>query len=364
MNTLQNLLEDAENGRRLTTAEAQSLFEEADLLEVGQAAAKVVQQRFPANTATFIIDRNINYTNICISRCRFCAFYRERSSPEAYLLTQREIYSKIEEALAQGATQIMLQGGLHPDLDLDFFVSLLKGIKDNYPITVHSFSPPEICHIAAVSQVSVRKVLQKLAEAGLDSLPGGGAEILVDRVRSQISPKKISAKQWLEVMEEAHNLGMASTATMMMGTVETPAERFEHLEKIRSLQDRTSGFRGFIPWTFRSENTDLSGQDISPMEYLKFLAVARLYLDNFPHIQGSWLTQGKTVGQLSLCFGADDLGSIMLEENVVRAAGCENQISLEEMINLIRQTGKIPAQRDTEYTILKFHDQKGGDHGV
>lgn len=357
MNKLQNLLGDAVNGRRLTTTEALTLFQEADLLEVGLAASKIVQQRFPGNTATFIIDRNINYTNICISRCRFCAFYRERSAPEAYLLTQREIYNKIEEALAQGATQVMLQGGLHPDLDLDFFINLVKGIKDNYAITVHSFSPPEIFHIATVSQVPIRTVLQKLAEAGLDSLPGGGAEILVDRVRGQISPKKISANQWLEVIEEAHNLGIATTATMMMGTVETTAERMEHLEKIRNLQDRSKGFRAFIPWTFRPGNTQLSGQDISPMEYLKFLAVARLYLDNFPHVQGSWLTQGKIVGQLSLCFGADDLGSIMLEENVVRAAGCANQINLEEMVNLIQQTGKIPAQRDTEYSILKIHRQ-------
>jgi cyclic dehypoxanthinyl futalosine synthase len=316
----------------------------------------VVQERFPENTATFIIDRNINYTNICISRCRFCAFYRERSRPEAYVLTQREIFKKIDEALEQGATQVMLQGGLHPDLDLDFFVNLVKEIKSTYNITIHSFSPPEIYHMGNVSNVSVRTVLQKLADVGLASLPGGGAEILVDRVRNIICPLKISSSQWLEVMETAHNIGLSSTATMMMGTIESSVERIEHLEKIRALQDRTQGFRAFIPWTFRPHNTDLPGQNLSGMEYLRFLAVARLFLDNFSHLQGSWLTQGPQVGQLALSFGADDLGSIMLEENVVRAAGCENRMNIQDMVNLIYKAGKIPAQRDTTYSILKTYN--------
>ena len=358
MNNLQTLLEDTVNGRRLSVEEALILFQNADLLDLGQAASKIFQQRFPENTVTFIIGRNINYTNICINRCNFCSFYRERSLPEAYLLTQRNICNKIEEALNQGVTQVMLQGGLHPDLDLDFFINLVKEIKSAYNITVHSFSPPEIYHMGMVSNVSVRTVLQKLAEAGLDSLHGGGAEILVDRVKNIISPKKISSSQWLEVMENAHNIGLPSTATMMMGTIETPSERLEHLEKIRNLQDRTQGFRAFIPWTFHSENSDLVGQQMSANEYLRFIAISRLFLDNFSHIQGSWLTQGQQVGQLALSFGADDLGSIMLEENenVVRAAGCENRINLKDMIYLIHKAGKIPAQRNTAYSILKIHN--------
>lgn len=356
MNTIPRLLSEVVNGRRLNPSEALVLLEEADFLDLGQAASEIYHQRYPDNTATFIIDRNINYTNICISRCQFCAFYRDRHHSEAYVLTEREIFEKIEDALAQGATQIMLQGGLHPDLDLDFFINLVKDIKSHFNITVHSFSPPEIYHMAMVSNVSIRTVLLKLAEAGLDSLPGGGAEILVDRVRNIISPHKISSSQWLEVMETAHGIGLASTATMMMGVTETRAERISHLDKIRDLQDRTNGFRGFIPWTFRPDNTRLGGTHLSSIEYLRTLAIARLYLDNIPHIQGSWLTQGPEVGQLSLIFGADDLGSIMLEENVVRAAGCENRLNQDEIIRLIRGAGRIPAQRNTEYTILRTFD--------
>ncbi|NLK52352.1 MAG: dehypoxanthine futalosine cyclase [Syntrophomonadaceae bacterium] len=353
MNGLQNLLQETVDGRRLSSSEALELMEKGDLLDLGQAANQIVQKKHPANQVTFVIDRNINYTNICISRCRFCAFYRERHDQEAYVLTQREIFEKIEEAIAQGATQVMLQGGLHPDLGLDYVVQMVNDIKARYNITIHSFSPPEIFHFATISNVSIRTVLQKLSEAGLDSLPGGGAEILVDRVRDIISPHKITASQWLEVMETAHYVGLASTATMMIGTVETREERIDHLEKIRSLQERTGGFRGFIPWTFCPENTDLGGSHVSALEYLRMLAIARLYLDNVNHIQGSWVTQSPAIGQLSLLFGADDLGSIMLEENVVRAAGCEYRLNRDEMIRLIRETGKIPAQRDTTYSILK-----------
>lgn len=351
-----NLLRETAEGRRLSMEEALFLAREAELVALGQAATQVVRRKFPHNIATFVIDRNINYTNICICRCHFCAFYRDRHHPEAYLLTEKEILKRIEEAIEQGATQIMLQGGLRPDLDLDFFTGLLKKIKATFAVTVHSFSPPEIFHMAMVSGLSIRSVLQRLIDAGLDSLPGGGAEILVDEVRDRISPSKISSSQWLEVMETAHLLGLASTATMMIGTVETWEDRILHLDKIRTLQDKTGGFRAFIPWTFCPSNTRLGGNTTSAVEYLRTIALSRLYLDNIDHIHGSWVTQGPRVGQVSLWFGADDLGSIMLEENVVRAAGANYRLTQEEMVRLIKGAGRIPALRDTRYNIIKIFE--------
>ena len=351
-----DLLNKTADGCRLSKEEALFLAREADLLALGQAATRVVQKKFPDNLATFVIDRNINYTNICICRCNFCAFYRDRHHPEAYLLTEREILKRIEEAVEQGATQIMLQGGLHPDLDIEFFTGLLKKIKANFSVTVHSFSPPEIFHMATISGISIRSVLQRLIDAGLDSLPGGGAEILVDEVRDIISPNKISSSQWLEVMETAHLLGLSSTATMMIGTVETWEDRILHLDRIRALQDRTGGFRAFIPWSFCPSNTRLGGNTTSAAEYLRTLALSRLYLDNFLHIHGSWVTQGPRVGQVSLWFGANDLGSIMLEENVVRAAGANYRLTQDEMVRLIKAAGRIPALRDTAYNIIKIFE--------
>ncbi|MDH7479291.1 MAG: cyclic dehypoxanthinyl futalosine synthase [Syntrophomonadaceae bacterium] len=353
MKRFADILKEVSEGRRLTSEEALILFTQADLIALGRAAQQQVERRFPEGRVTFVIDRNINYTNVCTCKCSFCAFYREIDDPDAYLLSPSEVAQKVEEAVQQGATQIMLQGGLHPELSLDYVISMIKAIKDRFKVVVHSFSPPEVHYLAKKSGLSISQVLEQLAAAGLDSLPGGGAEILVDRVRHLISPNKVSSDQWLEVMETAHQMGLYSTATMMMGQIETLEERVAHLDSIRSLQDRTRGFRAFIPWSYRPGNTALGGKHATAVEYLKTLAISRLYLDNIENVQGSWVTQGPAVGQLSLLFGANDLGSIMLEENVVKAAGAEFRLSREEMLHLIRQVGKRPAQRDTAYRIIR-----------
>lgn len=350
-----DILEKTVEGGRLNFDEAIFLLKEADFLELGRAADLVCRQKYPDSVATFLIDRNINYTNICRNECRFCAFYRTAGDPEAYVLSQQEIEDKIAEAIELSGTQVMLQGGVNPDLKIDYYVEMLKKIKRKFDIRIHSFSPPEIVHIAESSGMAISETLEKLKEAGLDSLPGGGAEILVDEVRQKISPRKISSALWLKVMKEAHNLGFTTTATMMMGSVESAEDRVEHLEKVRELQGKTGGFVSFIPWTFQPGNTALGGEPISSFEYLRTLALSRLYLDNFSNIQGSWVTQGKEVGQISLSFGANDLGSIMIEENVVRAAGVSHKMSIEEMVHLIKNAGKIPAQRDTEFNILRVY---------
>ena len=340
-------------GKRLNEEEALFLLLDADLLALGSTAQAVADDRHPPKIATFIIDRNINYTNICVSRCRFCAFSRDKESKEAYLLSNEEILSRIKEAVSSGATQVMLQGGLHPDLSIDYYTELIWEIKKRFSLSIHSFSPPEIVHIANVSHLSVNETLKRFKEVGLDSLPGGGAEILVDHVRDLISPQKISSQTWLDVMATAHSLGMKTTATMMMGSIESLEDRVDHLSKIRKLQDKTNGFRAFIPWTYQPGNTELRGREASPFDYLRTLAVARLFLDNVENIQGSWLTLGKDIGQITLLFGANDLGSIMLEENVVRAAGVFHRITEDEMVDLIRRAKRVPAQRDTEYRIVK-----------
>ncbi len=354
-------LEKVLSGGRFGGEEALFLMKEGDLVALGRMANLARDRKSPSGVVTFLIDRNINYTNICSSRCRFCAFYRRAGSPEAFLLTQEEIFERIEEALALGATQVMLQGGLHPGLKLPFFVSLLSRIKSKYPVTLHSFSPPEVVHMAETSGFSVKETLRALKEAGLDSLPGGGAEVLVDRVRKEVSPHKISSREWLNVMEAAHELGMKTTATMMMGSIETLEERLIHLAKIRNLQDRTGGFRAFIPWTYQPGHTELGGKSAGPIDYLKTLAVSRLFLDNIDHVQGSWVTQGKEIGQICLHLGEDDLGSIMIEENVVRATGVSFKISEEEMVDLIRRAGRIPAKRNTEYEIVRRYGECGGE---
>jgi cyclic dehypoxanthinyl futalosine synthase len=345
-------------GQRITTREAEDLLTNGDLLQLGSLASKRRLELHPDNASTFQIDRNINYTNICECRCRFCAFYREADAPDAYLLGVEQVLEKVDEAVRMGATQVMLQGGLHPDLDIGYFEELFGAIKKRFSICIHSLSPPEIQHLSQKSGLVLRDLLQRLRAAGLDSIPGGGAEILSDRVRREISPHKISTSQWMAVMEAAHALGMRTTATMMIGSVETIAERAAHLELIRDLQDTTGGFRAFIPWTFKAGNSELEAQaEVSSFEYLRLLAVARLYLDNVSNIQGSWLTQGRDVAQVSLHFGANDLGSIMLEENVVRAAGTHNRITEQEMVTLIRQAGRIPKERNTEYQIVKEYPE-------
>jgi cyclic dehypoxanthinyl futalosine synthase len=309
----------------------------------------------PGDVATFIVDRNINFTNICVSGCRFCAFYRTPGSPEGYILSQEEIHAKIRETIELGGTGVMMQGGLHPDLDIIYIEELFRSIKERFDVTIHSLSAPEIAHLARVSGLSLSETLRRLKAAGLDSLPGGGAEILVDRVRRQVAPGKVDTETWLEVMREAHQQGIRGTATMMFGSIETPAERVEHLRVIRELQDETGGFRAFIPWTFQPGHTALERTTVEAtgVDYLLMLAVSRLYLDNIPHIQASWVTQGLKVGEVALRFGADDLGSTMIEENVVAAAGVRMRANREELMHAIRQAGFTPAQRRTDYTLVQ-----------
>ncbi len=356
MEDWQRLLKKMQDGKRLSEEEALVLFEKAPLLELAKLADEIRRGRYPNRIATFTIDRNINYTNVCTSKCKFCAFYREADASDAFVLSYEEIYKKIEEAVGLRATQIMLQGGLNPELKLGYFTGLLRGIKERFDITIHSFSPPEVYHLAKESGLSLLDTLLALKEAGLDSLPGGGAEILVDRVRGEISPHKIGAKEWLGVMRAASEAGLKATATMMMGSLETVAERVEHLKSIRELQDETGVFRAFIPWTFQPGKTELGGTKTTAGEYLRFLSLSRIFLDNFDHIQGSWVTQGKEIGEMCLHFGADDLGSIMIEENVVAATGVSHKISEAEMVELIRSSGFTPAKRDTEYRIIKIYD--------
>jgi len=356
LDKIKKILEKPLSEKRISEDEALTLLKEGSLIELGQVANKIRKKFHPEGIATFVIDRNINYTNICESKCKFCAFYREKTDPDAYVLNKDEIFSKINEALELGGTQIMLQGGLNPDLKINYYTDLLSAIKSNYEVCVHSFSPPEIAHISKNSGLSIRETLSELKKAGLDSLPGGGAEILVDHIRHQISPNKIGAELWLKVMEEAHNAGLRATATMMMGSLETIEERIYHLSKLRTLQDKTGVFRAFIPWTFQPGHTELGGKKTSGPEYLKMLAVSRMFMDNFEHVQGSWLTQGKEIGQVALHFGANDLGSIMIEENVVASTGVCYKMSKEEITYLIKKAGFIPAQRNTKYKILETFD--------
>lgn len=337
---------------RMNAKEAAELLSQGDPIELGRLADAERAKRFD-DTVTFIVDRNINYTNVCKNECKFCAFFRRKENKDAYLLTYDQILDKVQETVDAGGTQLMIQGGLYPDLGLAYYEKMLSLIKSRYDITIHSFTATEIQYFAQQEGISVLECLKRLQAAGLDSLPGGGAEILVDEIRKKVSPKKIMTDDWLHVMECAHSIGMESTATMVIGFGETMAQRVEHMERIRQLQDRTGGFRAFITWTFQPGNTELGGEKTSGWDYMRTLAMTRLYMDNVAHIQGSWVTQGERIGQLTLGFGADDLGSIMLEENVVRAAGTAYDMSINKMAQLIRGAGKRPAQRDTEYNIIK-----------
>lgn len=340
-------------GKRITEEEGLCLLTGTDLLTLGSLADRVRRRLHPYRRVTFVADRNINYTNVCVTGCSFCAFYRPPGHPEAYVLSREEIFKKIEETLALGGTQILMQGGLHPGLDLCYFEDLFQAIKRRYPVQLHSLSPVEIDYLARTSGLPLETVIRRLAAAGLDSIPGGGAEILADRVRKLISPRKISAGRWLEVMKAAHLAGLKTTATMMFGSVETPAERIAHLEAIRRLQDETGGFTAFIPWSFQPGNTALGGRPATAVDYLRTLAVARIYLDNVPNLQVSWVTQGTKIAQIALAFGANDFGSTMLEENVVRAAGVSFNASLEELVYNIKEAGFQPAQRDNVYNIIR-----------
>lgn len=349
---------------RLTPEQALILLEHGDLLTLGQAAALMRQRIVPDRSATFIVDRNVNYTNVCVSECRFCAFYATATAENAYVLSREQLAEKVRETIDLEGTAILLQGGMHPDLGIEWYEDMLRAIKEDNPgIHVHGFGPPEVVHIAKLSGITPRAVLARLRDAGLDSLPGGGAEILVDRVRGHVSPRKATSDQWLNVMRDAHALDISTTATMMFGGMETLSERVEHLRRIREVQDEavakeTVGFRAFIPWSFQPSNTALAADELqagvtmaaaSGWDYLRTLAVSRLFIDNVRNIQASWVTQGAKIGQVALAFGANDLGSTMIEENVVAAAGTRFMLARDELVRLIGDAGFAPVQRDTLY---------------
>jgi cyclic dehypoxanthinyl futalosine synthase len=349
------VLEKALDGERITDDDAVALLRSRNLVAVGRVANELRNRKVDPGRVTFIVDRNLNYTNICVTDCDFCAFYRSPGDTrEGYLLPKPVIFKKIEETLASGGTGVLMQGGHHPDLGIDYYEDLFRSIKSRYRVHLHCLSPPEVQHIARRSKLTVAETLARLRDAGLDSLPGGGGEVLVDRVRDIIAPKKTKSSEWLDVMRQAHRLGMSTTATMMYGHVETLEERVVHMRRIREVQDETRGFRAFISWTFQRDGNRLDAQvrdeDMpTSFDYLLTQAVSRIYLDNVDHIQSSWVTQGLKVGQVALGFGADDMGSVMIEENVVSAAGTTHRTSTDELVHLIRAVGKIPVQRDTLY---------------
>ena len=360
---MDDLLGHAAEGGRISPDEALWLYTDAPLHALGQAADAVRRRRYPDNIATYIIDRNINYTNVCVTACKFCAFYRAPGHAEGWTHPLAEILRRCDEAVDLGATQIMLQGGHSPELGIEWYEAAFSAIKLAHPsLMLHSLGASEVVHIGRTSGLDHDEVIRRLRAAGLDSFAGAGAEILVARPRTAIAPLKESGEVWLSVMEAAHRQGVESTATFMMGTGETNAERIEHLRMIRDVQDRTGGFRSFIPWTYQAENNHLKGRtQATSLEYLRMVAVARLFFDNINHLQGSWLTTGKDIGQLTLHFGADDLGSVMLEENVVSSAGARHRSNRSELIDLIRGAGRIPAQRDTLYRHLAVHTDPAED---
>jgi len=349
---LETTAKKAWNGERLTKKEALLLWEQADFYTLATLANHRRLTLHPEPIVTYVIDRNINYTNICLSGCRFCAFYRSPGAEDGYVLSQAELASKIEEALSLGGTQILLQGGMHPDLGLRFYEEMLRFIRASFAIHIHAFSPPEIVHLARMEKLSLEEVLRRLQQSGLDSIPGGGAEILVDEVRKKISPKKCSSIEWLEVMETAHSLGMRTTATMMFGHIETLEQRLEHLFQLRELQDRTGGFTAFIPWTFQPDHTGLKTKPATGLDYLRTLAMSRLVLDNINNLQVSWVTMGAGLAQVALQCGANDFGSTMIEENVVAAAGVRHRLSVEQIRSIITDAGYEARQRNMSYELL------------
>jgi len=352
MSDIQLILDRALEGMRLTAEDCAALLESDDFVRMGLAADEIRRRRHPANVVTYIIDRNINYTNVCNVVCTFCAFYRRPGKPDTYVRTVAEICEKIDETIALGGTGILMQGGLHPDFGLEWYEDLLRTLHAKYPqIQLHSFSPPEIHNLHLITKLSYEEILERLKEAGLSSLPGGGAEILDDEVRQRVSTK-CTTGEWLAVMRAAHRVGLRSTATMMFGIGDNVTHRVRHLQRIRDLQDETGGFTAFIPWTFQRENTALGRRikdEPTGIDYLKMLAVSRLFLDNIENFQSSWLTQGLRLGQVALRFGANDMGSIMIEENVVSAAGAHNEADERMLRYLIRTAGFRPQQRDILY---------------
>jgi cyclic dehypoxanthinyl futalosine synthase len=356
---ISSLLDKAVGGERLTAEEGVALLKCHDLAAIGSAADAVTRRLHPEPFRTFNIDRNINYTNACTAVCDFCAFYRPPSHPDVYVLPMETLLEKIEETVALGGDQILLQGGLHPKLPLEWYEEMLSTLRQHFPqVNIHGFSPPEIHHFTKISRLPLITVLERLRDAGLGSIPGGGGEILVDRVRKEITRGKVLTDGWLDVMRVWHELGGKSSATMMFGHVETLEERIEHLERLRQLQDETGGFSAFICWTFQPENTDMSHLPAAgAFEYLRMQAVSRLYLDNFPNIQSSWVTQGEKIGQLALMFGANDMGSLMIEENVVSQAGTVHHLTVDRIRKCITNAGYIPRQRNVFYQYIDNHEQ-------
>ncbi len=354
------ILQKALDGQRVSIQEGVRLYHEVDLFELGVVADELNLRKNPESRhrATFLVDRNINYTNICYTYCKFCAFYREPGDvKEGYLRSTEEIFQKIEELVAIGGTQVLMQGGHNPQLGIEFYEKLVRDVRERFPqVHVHSFSASEVQHISRVSKLSIKDVLSRLKAAGLNSFPGGGAEILIDRVRNEVSPLKTKASEYFEIHQTAHEIGLISTGTMVYGLGETIEERMRHLDAYRTLQDKTGGFRAFIPWSFESESTEMTMPRRTGSEYLRMIALCRIMLDNIQHLQAGWVTEGPKLSQVALKFGADDFGGILMEENVVSATGSDKLyagVTKEEAIRLIRETGKDPVQRNTNYEIVK-----------
>ena len=353
--SIQPILDKALDGERLTAEDCTALLESKDFVRIGLAAHEMRMRKNPTDVVTYIIDRNINYTNVCNVVCTFCAFYRRPGKPDTYVHSIEEIEKRIDETIALGGTGVLMQGGLHPDFNIEWYEDLLRTLKAKYPtFQLHCFSPPEIHNISLISKLDYVTIMQRLKDAGLNSMPGGGGEILDDEVRARVSTK-CTTQQWLDVMRAAHQVGLRTTATMMFGIGDKIEHRVRHLQRIRDVQDETGGFTAFIPWTFQRENTALGRkitEEPTGIDYLQMLAVSRLFLDNVKHIQASWLTQGLKLGQTSLRFGADDMGSIMIEENVVSAAGAHNEANESELCYQIREAGFTPQQRDILYNYV------------
>src|SRR5262245_27964046 len=354
----------AASGERLSRDDATLLLERGDLLTLGALATAVRDRLHPGRRITYIVDRNVNYTNVCVTYCSFCAFYRPPGHDEGYVQTTEQIARRLEELRAQGGRQVLLQGGHHPDLQIDWYEGLLRSIRERFPeINIHGFSPPEITHFSEIWKMPMAEVIRRFKAAGLGSIPGGGGEILVDRVRKIIAPMKANTAEWLGVMSEAHRQGLKTSATMMYGHIETLAERVEHLDRLREVQDESlaktsGGFTAFICWSYQNPNTNLLRKVKNPAgahDYLRTLAVSRLFLDNIPHVQSSWVTQGPKIGELSLEFGCDDMGGTMMEENVVSAAGTTYAVPPEHMDRLITDAGYEPRRRTTFYEVLPPH---------
>jgi cyclic dehypoxanthinyl futalosine synthase len=354
MQTIERIAAEVREGGRVGRDQALALYLQAPTALLGRLADGIRARRHPKRVVTYIIDRNVNYTNVCVARCNFCAFYRPVGSPEGYVLGFDEIFRKIDETIELGGGQLLLQGGHNPDLPLEWYEDLFRAVKTRYPaFRLHALSPPEVIHLTRMSRLGIAEVIERLRAAGLDSIPGGGAEILVDRVRRILNCyNKATAGEWLEVMRHAHRAGLRTTATMMYGHVETPEERLEHLLRLRGLQDETGGFTAFITWSYQPEHTELGGFEATGVEYLRTLAIARIVLDNFDNLQASWVTQGGKVGQLSLAYGANDMGSVMIEENVVRAAGASYCMDEIEIVRNVENAGFVPKRRNMHYEIL------------